>query len=72
MPDLRLSNVFQLPRQRISRGWTRRGTNLVNFLEALFEQTDLFWREMKILMCFFECILKSNSRGKAEIQTETF
>ena len=52
MPDLRLGNVFQLPRRRISRRWTRRGTNLVNFLEALCEQTNLFWREMKILMCF--------------------
>ena len=59
MPDLRLGNVFQLPRRRISRRWTRRGTNLVNFLEALCEQTNLFWREMKILMCFFKCILKS-------------
>ena len=31
MPDLRLSNVFQLPCRRISRRWTRRGTNLVIF-----------------------------------------
>ena len=60
MPDLFLGNVFQLPRRRISRRWTRRGTNLVNFLEALCEQqTNLFRREMKILMCFFKCILKS-------------
>ena len=31
MPDLRLGNVFQLPCRRISRRWTRRGTNLVIF-----------------------------------------
>ena len=47
-PDLRLGNVFQLPSQRISRRWTRSGTNLVIFLEALCAQTNLFWREMKI------------------------
>ena len=52
MPDLCLGNVFQLPRRRISRRWNRRGTNLVNFLEALCEQSNLFLREMKILMCF--------------------
>ena len=48
MPDLRLGNVFQLPCRRISRRWTRSGTNLVIFLEALCAQTNLFWREMKI------------------------
>ena len=31
MPDLRLGNVFQLPSRRISRRWTRSGTNLVSF-----------------------------------------
>ena len=48
MPDLRLGNVFQLPSRRISRRRTRRGTNLVIFLEALCAQTNLFWHEMKI------------------------
>ena len=32
MPDLRLGNVFQLPSRRISRRWTRSGTNLVIIL----------------------------------------
>ena len=54
MTDLRLGNVFQLPSRRISRKWTRSGTNLVIFLEAICAQTNLFWREMKIL--------KSNTR----------
>ena len=76
MPDLCLGNVFQLPRRRISRRWNRRGTNLVNFLEALCEQTNLFLREMKILMCFlnvnWNLILGFHSRVKAEIQMETF
>ena len=44
MTDLRLSNVFQLPSRRISRKWTRSGTNLVIFLEAICVQTNLFWR----------------------------
>ena len=48
MPDLRLGNVFQLPSRRISRRWTRSGTTLVIFLEALCAKTNLFWREMKI------------------------
>ena len=55
MPDLRLGNVFQLPSRRISRRWTRSGTNLVIFLEALCAQTYLFGREMKRY-------LKSNTR----------
>ena len=59
MPDLRLGNVSQLPGRRISRRWTRSGTsNLVFFLEALSEQTNLFWREMKIKKIY----LKSNTR----------
>ena len=45
MPDLRLGNVFQLPSRRISRRWTRSGTTLVIFLEALCGKTNLFWRE---------------------------
>ena len=45
MPDLRLGNVFQLPSRRISRRWTRSGTTLVIFLEALCAKTNLFWRE---------------------------
>ena len=49
MTDLRLGNVFQLPSRCISRRWTRSGTNLVIFLEAICAQTNLFWREMKIL-----------------------
>ena len=49
MTDLSLGNVFQLPSRRISRRWTRSGTNLVIFLEAICAQTNLFWREMKIL-----------------------
>ena len=57
-PDLRLGNVFQLPSRRISRRWTRSGTNLVIFLEALCAQTNLFWREMKIKKMY----LKSNTR----------
>ena len=56
MPDLRLGNVFQLPSRRISRRWTRSGTNLVIFLEALCAQTNLFWREMK------KMYLKSDTR----------
>ena len=40
MPDLRLGNVFQLPSQRISRRWTRSGTNLVIFSEALSLQAS--------------------------------
>ena len=58
MPDLRLGNVFQLPSRRISRRWTRSGTNLVVFLGALCAQTNLFWREMKIKKMY----LKSNTR----------
>ena len=58
MQDLRLGDVFQLPSQRISIRWTRRGTNLVIFLEALCTQTNLFWREMKIKKMY----LKSNTR----------
>ena len=53
-PDLRLGNVFQLPSRRISRRWTRSGTNLVIFLEALCAQTNLFWREMKINKMYTE------------------
>ena len=34
--------------QRISRRWTRSGTNLVFFLESLCAQTNLFWRQIKI------------------------
>ena len=49
MTDLCLGNVFQLTSRRISRKWTRSGTNLVIFLEAICAQTNLFWREMKIL-----------------------
>ena len=58
MPDLCLSNVFQLPSQRIFRRWTPSGTNLVIFLEAICAQTNLFWREMKIKKIY----LKSNTR----------
>ena len=58
MSDLRLGNVFQLPSRRISRRWTRSGTNLVIFLGALCAQTNLFWREMKIKKMY----LKSNTR----------
>ena len=57
MPDLCLGNVFQLPSRRISRRWTRSGTNLVIFLGALCTQTNLFWREMKIKTMY----LKSNT-----------
>ena len=41
-----------------SRKWTRSGTNLVIFLEALGAQTNLFWCEMKIKKMY----LKSNTR----------
>ena len=58
MPDLRLGNVFQPPSRRISRRWTRSGTNLVIFLGALCGQTNLFWREMKVKKMY----LKSNTR----------
>ena len=58
MPDLRLGNVFQLPSRRISRRWTRSGTNLVIFLGALCAQTNLYWHEMKIQKMH----LKSNTR----------
>ena len=54
MPDLRLGNAFQLPSRRISGRWTRNGTNLVIFLEALCAQTNLFWREMKINKTYTE------------------
>ena len=62
MPDLRLGNVFQLPSRLISRRWTRSGTNLVIFLEALCAQTNLFWREMKISNMY--TLLKSNTRPR--------
>ena len=58
MPDLRLGNVFELPSGHISRRWTRSGTNLVIFLGALWAQTNLFWREMKIKKMY----PKSNTR----------
>ena len=58
MPDLRLGNVSQLPGRRISRRWTRSGTNLVIVLGALRAQTNLFWRELKIKKIY----LKSNTR----------
>ena len=58
MPDLRLGNVSQLPSRRISRRWTRSGTNLVIFLEALCAQTNLFWAKCRLTIC----ILKSNTR----------
>ena len=35
MPNPLLGNVFQLPSRRIPRRWTRSGTNLVIFSEAL-------------------------------------
>ena len=54
MPDLRLSNVFQLRSWHISGRWTRSGTNLVIFLEALYAQTNLFWCEMKINKMYTE------------------
>ena len=41
-----------------SRKWTRSGTNLIIFLEALCAQTNLFWCEMKIKKMY----LKSNTR----------
>ena len=44
--------------RRISRRWTRSGTNLVIFSGALCAQTNLFWREMKIKKMY----LKSNTR----------
>ena len=52
------ADVFQLPNRRISRRWTRNGTNVVIFLEALYSQTNLFWGEMKIKKMY----LKSNAR----------
>ena len=45
---------FQLPSRRISRRWTRSGTNLVIFLEVLCVQANLFWREMKINKMYTE------------------
>ena len=51
MPDLRLCNVFQLPCRRISRSWTRSGTNL----EIFCAQANLFWREMKIKKMYLKC-----------------
>ena len=44
------ADVFQLP------SWTRSETNVVIFIEALYAQTNLFWREMK------KMYLKSNAR----------
>ena len=58
MPDLHLGNVFQLLGRRISRRWTRSGTNLGIFLGALCAQTNLFWRKMKIKKMY----LKSYTR----------
>ena len=59
MPDLRLGNVFQLPCRRISRRWTRSGTNLVIFFEKPFARKLIYsgakWR-------LTICILKSNPR----------
>ena len=57
MSDLRLGNVFQLSSRRISKKWTRSGTNLVIFLGALYAQTNLFWGEVKIKKMY----LKSNT-----------
>ena len=54
MPDLCLGNVLQLPSQCISGRWTRSKKKLVIFLEALCEQTNLFWREMKINKMYTE------------------
>ena len=45
---------FQLQSRRISRRWTRSGTNLVIFLEVLCVQANLFWREMKINKMYTE------------------
>ena len=49
IPHPRLGNVFQPTSRRISRRWTRSGTNLMIFLEALCVQTNSFWREMEII-----------------------
>ena len=38
----------------ISLWWTRSGTNLVIFLEALCAQINLFWLEMKINKLYTE------------------
>ena len=55
MPDLRLGNVSQLPASpRISRKWSRSGTNLVIFLDALCAQTNLLWQEIKINKMYTE------------------
>ena len=55
MPDLRLGNVSQLPASlRISRKWSRSGTDLVIFLEALCAQTNLLWQEIKINKMYTE------------------
>ena len=61
MPDLRLGNVFLLPNRRISGRWTRSGTNLVIFLEALCAQTNLFWREMKIKKMYLKCNIRQEN-----------
>ena len=54
MPGLRLGNVFQLPSRRISRRWIRSRAKPGFVLEALCEQTNLFWREMKINKMYTE------------------
>ena len=70
MPDLRLGNVFQLPSRRISRRWTRSGTNLVIFLGALCAQTNLFWREMKIKKMYLKSNTRQENKKMAIIETE--
>ena len=46
--------TLQLQSRRISRRWTRCGTNVVIFLEALYAKTNLFWLEMKINKMYTE------------------
>ena len=57
MPDLPLVNAFHLPSRRVSRRWTRSGTNLVIFLETLCRQTSLLWCEIKINKMYPEKII---------------
>ena len=58
MPDLRLGNVFQLPCWRISRRWTRSGTNLVIFFRTPLHANQFILARNEDTIC----ILKSNTR----------
>ena len=65
MPDLRLGNaVFQLRSRRISRRWTRSGTNLVIFFRSPLHANQFILARNEDTIC----ILKSNT-GQENFRT---